>query len=335
MKFFNNNSPEISYYGRWQNGYSGFGATYIKTRFTGTKIGLLLKSTKIWWRVYIDNEKGSKFTSNGEILLADNLENKEHEFLLVRLTEGQAGIAYFGGFFLEKNSKLIFSPKKQYTFEFIGDSITAGAINDGKLNGSNYNEIGDNEYSYGPILARMIGAEYSVIAKSGQGVAVNYTERPPFTMPHAADLYNWAFFYKDFGENNIIWEAKKLPIDATFVAYGTNDFITPNEKPSEKEFKENYKRIINNIRKMNGNIPIICILIPSSENVPFASKYISETINEIKSIGDKNIYYIEINETENLLNERDYIDGKIHPTKEGSKKVAEFLISKIKKILKL
>ena len=69
-------------------------------------------------------------------------------------------------------------------------------MNDGKLNGSNYNEIGDNEYSYGPILARMIGAEYSVIAKSGQGVAVNYTERPPFTMPHAADLYNWAFFIR-------------------------------------------------------------------------------------------------------------------------------------------
>ena len=333
MKLFDNNAPEISYFGRWRNGYTGFGATYIKVKFTGKKIGAILKSPGVWWRVSVDNGKKRKFTADGEVILAENLENKEHEILLVRSTEGQAGVSYFGGFLLENNAKLIKSERKNRTLEFIGDSITAGAMNDGKLNSANYNEIGDNDAAYGPVLARMLNAEYSVVAKSGQGAAVNYSERPPFNMPHAADLYNWTFFSNTFDENNIEWEAKNFPVDATFVAYGVNDFLTPYEKPSEQQFKRGYKRIIRNIRRKNGNIPIICLIIPSQKTVPFAAKYVSETVNELQILGDKNIHYIEINEKVPLLKASDFIGDNVHPTKEGSKKTAEFLLPKVKKIL--
>lgn len=333
MRQFNNDAPEISYFGRWENGYTGFGATYIKTRFTGENIRAILKSPGIWWRVYIDNEGGRKFTANGNVLLAQNLENKEHEIKLVRSTEGQAGIAYFGGFIVDNNAKLLPCKKNSRALEFIGDSITAGAMNDGILTETNYNEVGDNDASYGPVLARMLDAEYSVVAKSGQGVAINYSELPPYTMPHAADLYNWAFFYNDFNANNIDWDAKKFHVDATFIAYGTNDFTTPYEKPTEIQFKEHYKKIVKNIRKKNGDIPIICLMIPSPENVPFAAKFISETVDEIKNSGDKNIHYIEINKDKPLLKPSDFVDGKVHPTKAGSKKVAEFLLPRVKKIL--
>lgn len=333
MKLFDNKTPEISYFGRWIDGYTGFGASYIRVRFTGTKIGAVLKSPNIWWRAFIDNELERKFTANGELLLAQNLEDREHEIFLTRSSEGQAGISYFGGFLVEDNAKLITSPKKPHTLEFIGDSITAGAMNDGVYDGTNYDDVGDNNASYGPVLARMLNAEYSVIAKSGQGVAINYAENPPFTMPHAADLYNWAFFYDSFNEKNIIWNNTDFPIDATFVAYGTNDFTTPYQKPSEEDFKYNYEKIIKNIREKNGNIPIICIHIPFAKNAPFAAKYISETVMRIKNQGDKNIYYIEINEKKPLLEPSDFVDGQVHPTKEGSKKVAEFLFPRVKKIL--
>lgn len=333
MKLFNNNAPEISYFGRWQNGYTGFGATYIRVKFTGEKIGAILKSPGVWWRVSVDNGKKKKLTADGEIMLAENLENKEHEILLVRSTEGQAGVAYFGGFLLENNAKLIKSARKKHTLEFIGDSITAGAMNDGNRTAINYNEIGDNDAAYGPKLARMLNAEYSVVAKSGQGVAVNYSERPPFNMPHGADLYEWTFFSNAFDENHIEWDAKNFPVDATFVAYGANDFLTPYEKPSEEEFKRGYKRIIRNVRQKNGDIPIICLIIPSQKTVPFAAKYILDTVKELQILGDKNIYYIEINEHKPLLQPNDFIGDNVHPTKQGSKKVAEFLFPKVKKIL--
>lgn len=335
MKLIQNNAPEISYYGRWLQGYTGFGATYIKTRFTGTKIGGILKSPSIWWRISIDDNEPIKFTANGEVLFAQNLENKEHELLLVRSTEGQAGVAYFGGLIIENDAKLIKSPRKNIAFEFIGDSITAGAMNDGVLNATNYNEIGDNDASYGPDLARLMGAEYSVVAKSGQGVAVNYMENPPFTMPHAADLYNWTFFSNSFEENHIEWKTENFPIDAVFVAYGANDFLTPGEKPDERFFKREYKRIIRNIRLKNGNIPIICLMIPSPKVALNAAKYINEAVQELQTLGDKNIFYIEINEGGPLLKYEDFIGDYVHPTKEGSKKVAKFLLPKVKKILKL
>lgn len=333
MKLFNNSTPEISYFGRWLNGYTGFGATYIKAKFTGRKIGAILKSPGVWWRVSIDNGEKRKFTANGEVTLAENLEDKEHEIFLTRCTEGQAGVSYFGGFLLENNAKLIKSGRSKHTLEFIGDSITAGAYNDGKLTPTNYNEIGDNDASYGPVLARMLDVEYSVVAKSGQGVAVNYGERPPFTMPHAADLYNWTFFSNSFEESHIEWDAKKFPVDATFIGYGANDFLTPNEKPSEQQFKRGYKRIVRNIRQMNGNIPIICLIIPSQKTIPLAAKYINETVKELQILGDKNIHYIEINEHKPLLNPTDFIGDNVHPTKEGSRKVAKFLLPRVKKIL--
>lgn len=333
MKLIANNSPDISYFGRWLNGYTGFGATYIKAKFTGTKIGAILKSPGIWWRVHIDDNEPIKFTANGEVLLAQNLKDGEHEIKLVRSTEGQAGIAYFGGFIVEKNANLTKAQRSAHTLEFIGDSITAGAMNDGVLTKTNYNEIGDNDASYGPVLARMIGAEYSVVAKSGQGVAINYGERPPFTMPHAADLYNWTFFSNSFEENHIDWEPKNFPVDAVFVAYGTNDFVTPYEKPDEHLFKRKYKRIIRNIREKNGNVPIICLLIPSQKHVPLAAKYISETVQQLQVLGDNNVNYIEINKNKPLLSPKDFIGDNIHPTKEGSKKVAEFLLPKVKKLL--
>ena len=334
MIFHKNDSPEISYFGRWQNGYTGFGATYIKVKFTGNKIGAVLKSPGVWWRVSVDGGELRKFTANGEVTLAENLQQGEHELFLARSTEGQAGIAYFGGFYLESGEKLIKSKRKRRAIEIIGDSISAGAMNDGVLTSTNYNEVGDGLGAFGPVLANLLDAEFSVVAKSGQGVAVNYTERPPFSMPHAADLYDWTFFSNDFNSDNPEWDAKNFPVDATIVAYGTNDFTTPYEKPSEADFKAEYRRLIRKIRAKNGNIPIICIRPSSKGNVPFAANYINDTVKYFQELNDQNIYYIEVNHKRPLLKKTDYVDGAVHPNKIGSKKIAEFLLPKVKSIMK-
>ena len=335
MNFFKNDLPEITYFGRWQNGYTGFGATYVKAKFTGRKIGAMLKSPGIWWRVSIDGGELRKFTANGEVTLAENLPQGEHELFIARSTEGQAGIAYFGGLYLEPGEKLIKSKRKQHAIEIIGDSISAGAMNDGVLTSTNYTEVGDGLGAFGPILANLLDADYSVVAKSGQGVAVNYTEHPPFSMPHAADLYDWTFFSNDFDPNNPEWDAKKFPVDATIIAYGTNDFTTPYEKPSEADFKAGYRRLVRKVRDKNGSIPIISIMPTPKDVAPYAAKYIRETVEYFNELGDKNIHYVEINNKKPLLNQSDYADGEVHPNKNGSKKIAEFLLPKVKNIIKI
>ena len=223
-------SQEIEYFGRWdeKDGVqrSGYGATYIKANFTGTSLKADLEGEGIWWRVSIDGGKFRRFGSAGaDTVLAQGLAPGQHSVLLVRSNEGQAGIAEFRGFVLDDGERLCAAdPKKTRRLEFVGDSITAGALNDGKLENYNYNDVEDGDMAYGPQLARMLGADYSVVAKSGQGVVRNYAESRPYSGVHAVDSYMWTFFSNDFGPQNLPWDTSRFPVDAIIIFMGTNDY---------------------------------------------------------------------------------------------------------------
>jgi len=55
---------------------------------------------------------------------------------------------------------------------FVDIYITAGAKNDSPPTAP-YDDIENNDMAYGPQLARMLDAEYSVLGKSGEGVIHN------------------------------------------------------------------------------------------------------------------------------------------------------------------
>lgn len=190
------NDAKIQYFGRWNKAddtkYTcAQGAVYIKANFTGTSLKVKLRDPNNYWRVSIDGSEFTKFRPKGnETVLAENLKPGKHKVLLVRSTEGYMGQSQLKGFVIDDGAKLETpDPLKTRRLEFVGDSITAGAKNDGELAGENYNDIEDNDMAYGPQLARMLNADYSVLAKSGEGVIHNWAEKWPGNQVHTADRY--------------------------------------------------------------------------------------------------------------------------------------------------
>jgi len=335
-------SNKIQYFGRWdvQDGVyrTGMGATYIKANFTGTGLSVFLSNDEnnhVWWRVSIDDGDFRRFKPHEDkTVLAEDLTPGIHKVILVRSTEGEAGISEFRGFELDPyNGLLKPEPPKQRRLEFIGDSITAGAMNEGKFTGENYYDVEDNDMAYGAQLARMLDADYSIIGKSGQGVVHNYTEPWPSNALHAADTYPFTFICDEISPENPKWDSSKFSVDAAIVSIGTNDFTDHERQPTEKEFTAGYKRLLEVIRQSNPAAAIICA-DPLPAWIPGeAGEWIKQTVKYFNDRGDRKVYYVAINEKKPLLSEDDYTDGETHPNKNGSRKAAKFLKDKIAAIL--
>ena len=331
-------SSKIQYFGRWdaQNNVCrcASGAAYIKAVFTGTSIKADLTDTDVWWQVSIDGNDFRRFRSQGrDTVLAEDLSPGMHTLLLVRATEGDAGVSEFRGFTLDDHATLLRpEPMKKRRLEFVGDSISAGAMNLGKYTGENYYEVEDSDMAYGPQLARMLDADYSVVANSGQGIAHNYAEQPPYTEIHAADSYGWTFPCKEPVKDNIRWDARSFPVDATIVSMGTNDF-TDRDHLTPEDFKNGYRNLLACIRKVNPNKTIICVEPLPSWLGADARRWIREAVADMKTAGESNIYFIPVNEERPLLSAGDYTDGETHPNRNGSSRLAGYLKDKVAAIL--
>ena len=334
-------SPKIQYFGRWHADggvyASNWGATYITAIFTGTSLYAdLSENPNVWWRVSIDGGAYRRFKAQGEnTLLAENLEPGSHTMRLVRSTEGGGGIAEFRGFALDEYHSLL-KPviKLERRLEFVGDSITAGAMNDGTYweSKANYYDVEDGDMAYGPQLARMLGADYSVIGVSGQGVVHNYAEEPPYDGVHTADSYEWTYYDSVYREDNPPWDTAKFPVDAIIVSIGTNDFID-RANLTEEDFKAGYDRLLTVIRNRNPGKPIICVEPLPAWVGTDARRWITDVIAEQEKNGQENLHYIAVNETEPLLTAEDYTDGETHPNKRGTAKFAAFLRQKVASVL--
>jgi lysophospholipase L1-like esterase len=296
-----------------------------------------LKDSNAWWRVSIDGGEFRRFHPQGKhTMLAENLPQGEHKVLLVRSTEGRAGVSEFRGFYIDDDAQILPpDPMKKRRLEFIGDSITAGFKNDGSSDGA-YQDIEDNDMAFGPQLARMLDADYSVLAKSGEGVVHNWGEDWPNNQVHTADRYGWILYSDKKSPENKAWNPQDFPVDGIIIALGTNDFNRSDKKrkPTHEGFVDGYEHLLQTVRQMNPDIPIICTEPVPSAIPSYVGEWINEAVTAQKEKGDNNIYYIAINEGRPLLEPSDYAGDNTHPLKSGAKKIALFLKDKVASILR-
>ena len=135
-----------------------------------------------------------------------------------------AGNTDFGGLVLAKDGKILpASPLPKYKLEFLGDSITAGAYNLGRENEEypTYMAAESSYLAFGPKLARLLGAEYSVIAASGEGVLHNCGEFGYTSDCHATDNYLRSYY----NTPSPAWQETGREPDAIILNHGANDFI--------------------------------------------------------------------------------------------------------------
>ena len=325
--------PSIIYIGRTDASNSDFRrfdwpGVSIFTGFEGASLGLELSDGGNDYNIIIDNGTpevlSTKFQS-GTYAITRDLKNGKHTVLITKRTEGGNGIGTFKGFYLEAGKKLFrpaYAPK--YKIEIIGDSLTCGYGNEGpNLKCDDLRKYENNYMAYGPITARALNAEYSIIAISGKGIIRNYgaketTSPDPLPMFYDRTLQN---------EANTPWKFDTWLPDIVLINLGTNDYST-TPQPSFEIFSAAYKNLISLIR---GNYPNAAIFLLGS---PLPTKPLLENIQAIAtdlSKTDSKIFYYPLPPP---ASEAEY-GCDWHPKVIAHQRMAEGLTAFIKDTLKI
>ncbi|MDV6166904.1 GDSL-type esterase/lipase family protein [Flavobacterium sp. DG1-102-2] len=204
----------------------------------------------------------------------------EHIITIYKATEAANGNLIFTG---AKGNlfKAKLQPKKK--IEFIGDSITCGMGNDIKAIPCDTGLWFDQHnayYSYAPIAARTLNADFVLSSVSGIGMYRNWNDEhdKEAIMP---DVYQNLYLNKDnskpyaFGFNP----------DITCIALGTNDFSEGDHKKERLPFNEdkyvaNYVNFIKTVYRHSPKTQIVLLDSPMVNGEK--SKTFAECLNKIK-----------------------------------------------------
>ena len=215
-------------------------------------------------------------------------------------------------------------PHRKY-IEIIGDSVAAGAFiyPDG-----DYFQRESGYLAFGPRLARMLNADWSCVASSGEGAVRNNEEKAPYNAKHAEDQIERAFYTQIEPR----WSSGMDNPDLVILAYGENDFNDAEHRPTDIYFKRQYKNLILKLREFRPDSVIFCVtpanIVTSRQAVPG----MSGAVDELRAEGDTKVYFIDLNEQGQLLDDSDFLDG-VHPLASGHEKMARFLLEKVRTVL--
>ncbi|MBN2533002.1 MAG: hypothetical protein JXB88_08925 [Spirochaetales bacterium] len=271
----------------------GWSATTIKANFQGTEVSVKLASTgDNWINVIIDGtirtpvNVPSGTDGSTPILLASGLSPDFHTVELVRRTEAWVGEMQFLGF---TGSGSLFSPPiaSSRRIEFIGDSITCGYGNEGTDQYQSFTTRNENAYlAYGPVTARLLGADQITVAWSGKGVIRNYGGDTDELMP---ELYSRILPY----DSSHLWDTSQWVPHVVVINLCTNDYS--QGIPDRTQFTTAYRNFVQKIRTQYPTAHIYCALGPmlSGDNLVSARDYISSVVNSLTSSGDTKMHFIE------------------------------------------
>lgn len=210
-----------------------------------------------YFTVYIDGERQEKRFSvdvgEGELYVASFKEEGEHTIRVVKQTESNYTLCMMQ--YIRLDGKLGTAPKQNDLYiEFIGDSLTCGMGNIGDNSSSDPQtpKWEDATQSYAYMLAEELGADYSIIAQSGIGIAGGWSNYP------MADYYAAHSYTRD---KDIEQDFSRVP-EAVVINLGTNDYFINNDKSADECKPEDVERMTEElillVRKSYGaDVPII------------------------------------------------------------------------------
>jgi len=211
--------PEVHYSGRWdqsdpaQPWAQAQGSTVVAS-FTGTSISVTLTvSSGEYFRVILDDDAAASakvsFSSGVPNVLASGLVPGTHKIELVKETD--EGRATMLGLEIDDGESIVPSPPRPVRrIVFYGDSNLAGYSLESERNQGGSHLIGCH-HGYAGITARMFGAEYQNISRSGATI----------------QSLNTAYDRIDWTTTNPLWDFASYPVDVVVVNIGANDAWRP------------------------------------------------------------------------------------------------------------
>ena len=299
--------PNIRYLGRYETLNSGsssklFFESGIEVRFTGTTIGVDVTGGRLMYS--IDDGPYEDIDINGRVILADDLAEGEHKLKLYNGYQNSRNV--LNSILLDSDADLL-TPPTTKIIEFVGDSIVAGY-------GGNYGASGLIR-AYPWKTAELLGLSYNVVAYSGIRLC---SDGGSDELGMAERYFKTREYLK--GETSPDWNTANYIPDYLVLS------VTHNDNAAENTIAETYKAYI---QKLRTAYPDAVIFVVS----PFSGKHkdtLSQMVADIR-VQDSNVIFID---TEGWTSEADFYDG-LHPTDEGSEKIAHKMAAEISKALNI
>jgi hypothetical protein len=296
------NDPLIEYTGRidFSNpeapsfSYSGVS---VRASFKGKEISIVWEEElgQNYYNILLDEsvlnriqpEKGKK-----TYVIASGLADTIHEIEIFRLTEQMFGKSSFYGFIMDEGSTLVpIANVRSKMIEFIGNSITCGYGNEGKLGGI-FGPSTENHYmTYAAITSRNFNARHLAVCKSGIRIYRNYDGPPEGNEDCMPNFYNRIFLYDEFPKYSFSNRPDLICIDL-----GTNDFNTPGGDSAR--YVSSYLKFIDDIQSKYKQPEIICLLGPmlSGPDLNKVRKYITHIVELANKNNKGKVYFFEMSE---------------------------------------
>lgn len=232
------------------------------------------------------------------LTLYESEEETEKVLRILKLSENARG--KLGIVEIETDGTFFKVEDRRPRMEVVGDSITCGFGNEAPNNSFEFRTSEENGWlAYGPLAARELGYDVSMICESG--IAAVVPEHPLFPMHAMEDIYRYTDklyddkYHKDSG----LWDFEKGHNGIVVLNLGTND-CTPirfyrdfNEiEAMEKWFHVRYKEFVKQVREANGPDTYICCALGSMDY--YLYHHIRDVVAELKEeTGDERLCCFE------------------------------------------
>lgn len=300
--------------------------TQVVLKFKGTGLRVQMEDDSIntdkhrnHFYVFVDGKKSDEplrlDDGKQQYTLCKNLKSGDHIVGLYKLNSmhpgyPRGGARLFNFTVLGHGESLAPPPLPTRKIEFYGNSITCGVSNAyyGEKTDDFRSRYENNFESYGSIVARHFGAQFSCIAKSGIGLLKGTT------LPTMPDMYD---LYAPFG-NDRKWDFSKFQPQIVVINLLQND-ATLISKASSDTVRNEYMDFVTQLRLKYPDAFIICAL--GSMNAVTKEKWRDIVASSVK----------ELNDSKTFLYFFDYIGRRGHPRIEDHRKMAEGLIGFIER----
>jgi lysophospholipase L1-like esterase len=285
--------PNIAYVGRWDTSSGtaavpGWTGAYLQTGFTGTTVKVKARDAVNFY-VSIDGGPDTFYAGvRGTVNLTPRPLSAGTHTLRISYRSGDT---VFQGLVLDPGARTVAANTPAGLVEFVGDSITAGALTD---------RLALDSYAWK--TGERLGMRHTQIARSGYCLVAQSGCTGLSTQ-----------FFKAGSTGSQAWDFSRYQAGAVVINLGTNDI---GHGVSGSAFQSAYTTFLRDLRATYPNARLFAVQT-------LKKRYVTETraaVSARAATGDTKVHYVDT--TGWLTDGTDYEDGNGHPNEAGHTKFA-------------